>query len=90
MHSCLGEVWTNYGIRDDLNALPLSKEANAMVVVLGEAGEEKLQQLTSVMASSKTSGKSIYVSWIRYFDEGEGTQGGCVLGCPGSIVERAK
>lgn len=31
------------------------------------------------MASSKTSKKSTYASWIRYFDEGEGNQGALVL-----------
>lgn len=62
-----------------LSVLSLYKDMNTMDVVLGEEDEVKLEHLTSIMASSKMSGKFTYASWPRYLYEGEGSQSGVVV-----------
>lgn len=50
-----------------------------MSVMLEEDDEEKLQYLISAMAVSNTYRKSINVTWLRYFDEGEARQSRLVM-----------
>lgn len=44
--------------------------------VILEEDDKKLQYLTFAMATSKKSSKSTYATWLRYFDEREGSTGG--------------
>lgn len=45
-----------------------------MGIVLEEVDEVEPQLLTSAMTAFKTSTKSTYASWQRYFNEGKGSQ----------------
>lgn len=47
----------------------------------GSSGRKMRKVATSdvAMTSSKTFGESTYMSWLRYFGEGEGNQSGVVL-----------
>lgn len=63
-----------------LTSLHLCGIVKAMGMVLEEGDEDKLQQLTFAMASFMTPVKSTNSSWIRYFEEGEGSQCALVLG----------
>lgn len=50
--------------------LPMFKETNHIRVVLEEKGEMTLKYSSYAMTASKTSGKSSYAIWARFFDEG--------------------
>lgn len=52
--------------------LSIFREANAKEIVLEEDDEGKLKYLTSAKTTSRTIGKSTYVTWLRFFDEGDG------------------
>lgn len=64
-------------LEDILNLMGLSLygDNNSISVSFKEGDEDKLQRLITYIDHSKTtsSSKSIYASWIRHFDEGDGS-----------------
>lgn len=76
-------VYSLMGILDprenvvSLSTLPLYRIGMVWDIVLKKESKEKLQ--TFVMIASKTSGKSTYASWLKYFYEGKGSQSLLVL-----------
>lgn len=62
-----------------LPVLPMFGDVNAMGVALEGEDEVKLCYLTSAMTASRTSDKSIYVTSIRFSNEGDDNRSGSVL-----------
>lgn len=62
-------------------ALSLYEEANSMGTEFEGEDEDNLQGLVAAICHSKatSSSKSTYLSWIRYFDKGEGSCSRLVL-----------
>lgn len=74
--------WGNTQAMEDvarLLVLPMSRDVNAMGVILEGEDEVKLRYLTSPMTASRTSGKSIYATSIRFSNEGGDNRSDSVL-----------
>lgn len=55
-----------------LTYLPMFGDTNAIYITLDETDKKKLEALNNAYSGSKTSNKSTYTSWFRYFEIGKG------------------
>lgn len=56
-----------------LMSLRLFGEAHTIGIILKEEDQKKVEYLTKSLSSSKYStNKATYLSWVKYFDYGEG------------------
>lgn len=59
--------------------LPMSGEANYMGVILVDEDRGKQKYLTLTMTALRTFCKSVYATWLHFFDEGNGSRNGASL-----------
>lgn len=79
VHSLIGIARAYSGRCQESHCLTIIWRVERDGVVLEDEDEDKMQGLTSAMASSNSSRKFTYVTRMWYFDDAEGSHGRLVL-----------
>lgn len=53
-------------------------EANAIDIILEEENKIKLKYLAATMIASRSSRKSTYATWLRFYNEGDDNWSGYI------------